>query len=308
MAKASLVVMAAGIGSRYGGGIKQLEHVGPGGELIIDYSIYDAMEAGFDKVVFIIRKDLDADFREIIGDRIAQKVQVEYVYQELEDIPAGYADKLNGRTKPWGTGHAVLMCKGVVNEPFIVINADDYYGKDAYRKVFSYLTADHTSADETGHYDFCMAGFQLMNTLSDHGSVTRGICQVNESGYLTDVVETYKIVKTAEGAGTMQEDGSIRSIPTDSHVSMNMWGLYPEFLDVLEKKFHTFLKEIPVDDKKKEYLLPVLIGEMVRAGKANVKVLETADSWFGVTYKEDKEIVKAAIQKLVAEGKYPEKI
>lgn len=308
MAGASLVVMAAGIGSRYGGGIKQLEHVGPSGEIIMDYSIYDAMEAGFDKVVFIIRKDLEKDFKEIIGDRIAEKIETAYAFQELEDIPEGYADRLEGRTKPWGTGHAILVCKGIVEEPFMVINADDYYGKQAFKTVYEYLTAPHTPAEGSGIYDFCMAGFQLKNTLSDHGSVTRGVTQVNADGYLTDVVETYHIVKTSDGAGVENEDGSITPISADSHVSMNMWGLYPEFLDVLEKRFDLFLSELSPEEKKKEYLLPVLIGEMVRAGEARVKVLETTDSWFGVTYKEDKELVKTAIRKLVDEGKYPEKI
>ena len=307
MSKASLVIMAAGIGSRFGGGIKQLEAVGPNGEIIMDYSIHDAIEAGFDKVVFVIRKDLDEDFKKIIGERISKIIDVEYVYQELDKIPAGFEDKLNDRTKPWGTGQAVLMCKGIVNEPFMVINADDYYGKEAYKKVFDYLVNDydnHNSYADTGIYKFCMAGYQLKNTLSDNGSVTRGVVEVDNNGYLKDVVETYNIFKSPAGAYTKNEDGTENKLPENCNVSMNMWGLYPEFLDVLEENFTKFLNGISVDDKKKEYLLPILIGEMVRAGKADVKVLATSDKWFGVTYKEDKESVKEAIKKLIENGVY----
>ena len=297
----ALVIMAAGIGSRFGKGVKQLTPVGPNGELIIDYSIRDAAAAGFNKVVFIIRKELLSEFQERIGDRISKEMEVSYVFQELSDIPQGFAEKLAGRTKPWGTGQAILCCKGVVTDPFIVINADDYYGQEAFRKVHDYLIKEH---EQKKVLNFCMAGYRLKNTLSDFGTVTRGIVQADADGYLTDVVETYNLLRTTDGAGARNEDGSITPVPIESLVSMNMWGFYPEFIDVLEKEFVTFLSNLSVDDKKKEYLLPILIGELVRDGKAKVRVLETDDQWFGVTYQEDRELVEKRILKLIEEGVY----
>ena len=301
MKKPVLVIMAAGIGSRFGGGIKQLAPVGPGGEIIIDYSIYDAIQAGFNKVVFIIRKDLEEDFKEIIGNRIEKIVKVEYAFQELDDLPAGFT-RPEGRTKPWGTGQAILCCKAVVKEPFLVINADDYYGKEAYVKVHDYLVQDHP---QDGPMHICMAGFRLGNTLSDNGSVTRGVCHI-EDGKLVGVTETHNIFKTADGAETRNDDGTAETLDTKSLVSMNMWGLTPEFMEILEKGFVEFLGGIEEGDIKKEYLLPELIDQLIHSGKAAVDVLETKDEWFGVTYQEDKASVQAAFKKLTDDGVYPE--
>ena len=291
MSKATLVVMAAGIGSRFGGGIKQLEPVGPNGEIIMDYSIYDAMEAGFDKVVFVIRKDLEKDFREIIGNRIEKKVEVAYAFQEVDDIPEAFKEKFAERTKPWGTGQAILCCKDVVDSPFLVINADDYYGKEGFKAVHEYLVNGGKS---------CMAGFVLKNTLSDNGGVTRGICKMDENGNLTEVVETKNIVKTATGA---EADGKV--IDVDSLVSMNMWGLTPDFLDVLEEGFKEFFeKEVPDNPLKSEYLIPIFIGELLEQGKMSVKVLRTNDTWYGMTYHEDVVAVKDSFKKMLENGVY----
>ena len=304
MKDTTLVIMAAGIGSRFGGGIKQLEPMGPNGEIIMDYSIYDAKAAGFNKVVFILRKDIEADFREIIGQRIEKVIDVDYVFQSLDDLPAGYTAPAD-RKKPWGTGQAVLCCKGVVNEPFAVINADDYYGKEAFKKVHDYLVGEGTTDKE---YDMCMAGFILKNTLSDNGAVTRGVCVVDENEYLTAVVETGGIMMTPEGTIIHEENGSDMAITPEQHVSMNMWGFTPKFLNELETGFEAFLSEIPEGEVKREYLLPTIVDKLIKSGKASVKVLETKDKWFGVTYKEDKESVVAAFKKLIADGVYPENL
>lgn len=304
MAKATLVVMAAGIGSRFGGGIKQLEPVGPNGEIIMDYSVYDAMEAGFDKVVFVIRKDLEKDFKEVIGNRMEKVVEVAYAYQEKDDIPEPYRTQYKERQKPWGTGQAILCCKDVVKEPFLVINADDYYGKEAYVEAFKYLTSTGQANDKT---QICMIGFVLGNTLSDNGSVTRGLCKVDEKGLLKDVVETYNIFKTETGAVVRTEEGEIQ-VDVNSLVSMNMWGLKPGFFEILELGFEKFLEENAEKYQKAEYLLPTIVGGLLRTGKADVTVLRSNDQWFGVTYKEDKPFVVAAIQGLVGNGVYPEKL
>lgn len=304
MSKAALVVMAAGIGSRFGGGIKQLEPVGPNGEIIMDYSIYDAMEAGFDKVVFVIRRDLEKDFKEIIGNRIAEKVKVEYAFQEVNDIPEPYKTRFAERTKPWGTGQAILCCKDVVKEPFLVINADDYYGKEAYTEAFRELTK--TAQAEGGKINVSMVGFVLKNTLSENGGVTRGICKVDANHMLTDIEETHNIVKTAEGAAVIGEEGET-PIDVDSPVSMNMWGLHPDFFDILESGFTQFLAGQCEEDLKGEYLLPTIIGNLLREDKVNVKVLTSRDKWFGVTYKEDKELVVNEVKGLIAAGLYPDK-
>ena len=299
--KTTLLIMAAGIGSRFGGGIKQLAPVGPNGEIIMDYSIHDAIKAGFNKVVFIIRKDIEADFKEVIGNRIEKVcekagVEVEYAFQSLDKIPEG-VEIPEGRTKPWGTGQAVLVAKDIVKEPFAVINADDYYGKEAFVKIHEFLTS------ETKSNAFCMAGFILKNTLSDNGSVTRGICQVGEDGYLTDVVETHDIEKTPEGA----EAKGVK-IDIESLVSMNMWGLTTEYMDMLETDFVEFFKTVPANPLKAEYLLPTIVGELIHEGKADVTVLDTADKWFGVTYKEDKEFVVNSFKELIAKGEYTEEL
>lgn len=304
MKDTTLVIMAAGIGSRFGGGIKQLEPVGPNGEIIMDYSIYDALEAGFNKIVFIIRKDLEKDFKEIIGNRIEKLVHVEYAFQELEDLPEGYTVP-EGRKKPWGTGQAVLSIKGLVNEPFAVINADDYYGKDAFRKIHDYMVNEMDEGRET--YDMCMAGFILANTLSDNGTVTRGVCQVGGDGMLEDVTETYNIERAGDGLRAEDKDGNPVSVSLDQHVSMNMWGLPAAFLSELEQGFPKFLDGIKEGDIKSEYLLPAVIDQLIKAGRATVKVLETRDKWFGATYKEDKQAVVDAISGLVARGVYPGK-
>ena len=290
MQKTALVIMAAGIGSRFGKGIKQLAPVGPCGEIIMDYSIHDALEAGFDKVVFIIRKDLEEEFRRVIGERIEKITEVEYVFQELDDLPEGFT-KPADRTKPWGTGQAVLAAKKVIKTPFIVINADDYYGREGFKAVHEYLMNGGKS---------CMAGFVLSNTLSDNGGVTRGICKMDENGNLTEIVETKNIVKTADGA---EADGV--SVDVNSLVSMNMWGLTPGFLDVLENGFKEFFdKEVPSNPLKAEYLIPVFIGELLEQGKMSVKVLKTNDTWYGMTYHEDVASVKDSFRKMQENGVY----
>lgn len=298
--KTTLLVMAAGIGSRYGGGIKQLAEVDGSGHIIMDYSVHDAIEAGFNKIVFIIRKDIEADFRQIIGNRIeavcgAHGVEVAYAFQVLEDLPEGFSLP-SGRTKPWGTGQAVLAARECIGGPFAVINADDYYGKKAFRRIHDFLVA------EAGENRFCMAGFILKNTLSDNGGVTRGICRVDERGRLTDVRETRDIVKTPTGA---QAGGT--ALDMDSFVSMNMWGLTPAFLKTLEAGFRAFLNTAAAEDLlKAEYLLPVLIGRLLQEGTISVQVLQTEDTWFGVTYQEDKEQVTRSFRELIDAGVYRE--
>lgn len=297
--KTTLVIMAAGIGSRYGGGIKQLAAVGPNGEIIMDYSIHDAIEAGFDKIVFIIRHDIEQAFREAIGDRIegicaGLGVELGYAFQELDALPEGVTLP-EGRTKPWGTGQAVLSCKDQLDGPFAVINADDYYGKQAFVILHDFL--QNYTPEKPG--DLCMAGFVLKNTLSDNGAVTRGICRMNEEGYLTGVDETSGIEKTPEGA---QAGGKI--IDAESLVSMNMWGLTPEFANMLEKGFVEFFGSIAGNEMKAEYLLPIFIDSLLKQGKVNVKVLPTQDRWFGVTYQEDKPVVVESFAKLIEAGVY----
>ena len=301
MRETTLVILAAGIGIRFGGGIKQLAPVGPSGEIIMDYSIYDALKAGFNKIVFIIRKDLEEEFRKVIGERIEKITEVEYVFQELDDLPEGFT-KPADRTKPWGTGQAVLAAKKVLDEPFIVINADDYYGKEAYIKVHDYLIQEQP---KDGRIHICMAGFRLGNTLSDNGSVTRGICNI-ENGQLTGVDETHDIFKTADGAEARNADGSVRKLDVKDLVSMNMWGLTPDFMEILEKGFVEFLSSLAPDDIKKEYLLPILVDQLIKNGSASVDVLETKDTWFGVTYQEDKEAVMEAFKNLTDAGVYPQ--
>ena len=255
MSKATLVIMAAGIGSRFGGGIKQLEPVGPNGEIIMDYSIYDAMEAGFDKVVFVIRKDLEKDFKEVIGNRIEKVIDVDYAFQEVDDIPQPYKETFKERTKPWGTGQAILCCKDVVDAPFLVINADDYYGKEAFQEGFEYLTG----AQNNEGREICMIGFVLKNTLSDNGAVTRGICQVGDDGMLTKIVETHNIEKVEGGAAIRKEDG-LEAVDVNSAVSMNMWGLRPDFFQTLDGGFKEFVSKVEPENLKAEYLLPTIIG------------------------------------------------
>lgn len=302
--KTTLVIMAAGIGSRFGTGIKQMESVGPSGELIIDYSCHDAIAAGFDKIVFVIRKDLDADFREVIGNRIAEKTEVAYAYQELDDLPEGFTLP-EDRTKPWGTGQAILACRGLVNEPFAIINADDYYGKEAFVLLHDFLVSGKASV-ENGIFHLAMAGFQLKNTLSDNGTVTRGVCK-EKDGLLTEIVETHNIEKL-DGKAAVRDGDDIRFYDDETPVSMNMWGMPAEFIGLLEHGFKTFLSQVPEGDLKAEYLIPVVIGDLVDGGAADVEVLPTSDKWFGMTYHEDIPVVKAAFKELVENGEYPNNI
>lgn len=295
--KTTLLIMAAGIGSRFGGGIKQLEPVDNRDHIIMDYSVHDAIEAGFNHVVFIIRKDIEKEFKEVIGDRIekvCQKnhVNVEYVFQDINDIPGELPE---GRTKPWGTGQAVLAAKDLITTPFIVINADDYYGKEGFKAVHTYLVEGGKS---------CMAGFVLKNTLSDNGGVTRGICRMDADHNLTEVDETKNIVKTVDGA---EADGV--KLDVDSLVSMNMWGLTPDFLQTLEKGFVEFFeKEVPANPLKAEYLIPIYIGDLLKKDQMSVKVLRTNDTWYGMTYHEDVAAVKESFRQMLAEGVYKEEL
>lgn len=305
MNQATLIVMAAGIGSRFGGGIKQLEPVGPSGELIIDYSIYDAKAAGFDKVVFVIRKDLEQEFKERIGNRVAKQIWVEYAYQELSNIPERYRKAFANRKKPWGTGQAILACKDLVKEPFLVINADDYYGKSAYEMAYRYLTEKEKEQGLEG----LMVAFRLRHTVSENGSVTRGICEISEEDSLLNILETKDIV-VKNGEIGREEDGEFRVIDGDTEVSMNMWGFTPDIFSVLEDGFEIFMREISKKEtwEKEEYLLPDLVGRLIAEKKLFVRSLRSLDEWFGVTYKEDKELVVSSIQKLIQEGQYPESI
>ena len=292
----TLVILAAGIGSRYGGGVKQLEPVGPRGEIIMDYSVHDAIAAGFNKVVFIINRKIEQDFYEVIGRRMEERfralgVKWAYAFQELTEPPAG-------RTKPWGTGQAVLSCKGILQEPFAVINADDYYGRAALRKAYDFLTGYVPGEKE--HYG--MVGYVLKNTLSDNGGVTRGICKTDADGSLLGIDETRGIVKTPEGAAAPRGD-ELCPLDLDALVSMNFWMLPVSFVDRLEEGFPAF-RENMSDPQKDEYLLPVIIDGLLQEGKARVTVIPTEDSWFGVTYKEDKAAVVEAFRELYARGVY----
>ena len=300
----TLIIMAAGIGSRFGEGIKQLAQMGPNGEIIMDYFIHDAKEAGFNKVVFIIRKDIFKEFEEIIGNRIKEQIDVEYVFQELDDLPEGF-EVPEGRTKPWGTGQAILCCKDVVKEPFVIINADDYYGKEAFVKLHDFLVSGEDLGRE---FTMGMGGFILKNTLSDNGTVTRGVSVVDENGLLSQVHETTGIEMGKDGQIKCDSEEVQEWISPEDKVSMNMWAGYPEFLDFLAEDFKDFLTNVEEGDLKSEYLLPNIVDKLLKEERANVKVLETQDRWFGVTYKEDKEIVQEAFRELIADGVYAEKL
>ena len=298
----TLIIMAAGIGSRFGEGIKQLAQMGPNGEIIMDYSIHDAKEAGFNKVVFIIRKDIFKEFEEIIGNRIKEQIDVEYVFQELDDLPEGF-EVPEGRTKPWGTGQAVLCCKDIVKEPFVIINADDYYGKEAFVKLHDFLVSGENLGRE---FTMGMGGFILKNTLSDNGTVTRGVSVVDGNGLLSKVHETTGIEMGEDGQIKCDSEEVQEWISPEDKVSMNMWAGYPEFLDFLAEDFKDFLGNVEEGDLKSEYLLPNIVDKLLKEERANVKVLETQDRWFGVTYKEDKETVQEAFRGLIADGVYAE--
>ena len=297
MTKPTLLVLAAGMGSRYGG-LKQIDPVGPTGETIIDYSVFDALRAGFGKLVFVIRKDIESQFREIVGARFEQRIAVEYAYQELDKLPAGHSLPA-GRTKPWGTTHAILMAQGVVKEPFAAINADDFYGRQAYQLMARHLTSGAT--------DYAMVGFILRSTLSDHGSVARGICRVDGNNHLTSVVEMMKIEPDGGGAKNTDADGKITRLTGDEAVSMNFWGFTPALFPQLQTQFDAFLKKSG-GELKSECYIPSTVNDLVITGQAKVKVLRTNDSWFGVTYREDRPQVVASIRQLIAQGRYPEKL
>jgi GTP:adenosylcobinamide-phosphate guanylyltransferase len=302
----TLVVMAAGIGSRFGKGIKQLEPVGPSGEIIMDYSIHDAMRAGFNKVVFITRKEIEGEFKEIIGNRISQKIPVEYAFQDLADLPEGFSVPAN-RKKPWGTGQAILAVKDIVKEPFLVINADDYYGTECFKLIHDYMTEKMDVSAPV--YDMCMAGFILKNTLSDNGAVTRGICDVTADSMLSAVTETFDIRMNGNAVEAKDEEGRPVHARAEQYVSMNMWGLPPAFFGALEKGFPEFLKGLDEKGKiKGEYLLPTAVDACIQGRKGTVKVLPTHDKWFGLTYHEDLPAVQSAIRELVKQGVYPEKL
>ncbi|MBE6762289.1 MAG: nucleotidyltransferase [Ruminococcaceae bacterium] len=285
----TLVVMAAGMGSRFGG-LKQLEPIGANGEVLLDYSVYDAQKAGFNKVVFVIKHAIEKDFRELVGKRIEKKIDVDYAFQELDKLPSGFTVPAD-REKPWGTGHAVLCCKEFVNQPFAAINADDFYGASAYRQINNCL------AKQSG--DYCMVGFRLKNTLTDNGTVARGVCETNSSNHLTNITEITNIKDCAYE----DENGKKIILPPDTVVSMNMWGFTTDLFGYLEEGFNKFLTE-KINVPKSEYFLPFQIDELIKKGEKQVEVLVAEDKWYGMTYKEDKPVVKAAISEMTKNGQY----
>ncbi len=304
MNKPVLVIMAAGMGSRYGG-LKQIDPIDEQGHIIMDFSIFDAKRAGFEKVVFIIKRENEQDFKEAIGKRIEQVMEVEYVFQDIKNIPGGFVVP-EGRVKPWGTAHAVLSAIDVIDGPFAVINADDYYGRDAFQKIYDYLS---THQDDE-KYRYTMVGYQLGNTLTENGHVSRGVCALNENGELVSVTERTHIVKTDDGAAYTEDEGATwNGIPVDSIVSMNMWGFSASFLREVKEGFVTFLEENLVNNPMKcEYYLPTVVSNLLADDRATVTVLTSVDKWYGVTYKEDKPFVVAAIKNLKESGLYPEKL
>ena len=303
MDKPVLVILAAGMGSRYGG-LKQIDPVDAQGHKIIDFSMYDAHRAGFEKVVFIIKKENEKDFRECVGDRVSRHMEVEYVFQELDKVPEGFTVP-EGRTKPWGTSHAVLCARAEIGDaPFGVINADDYYGPEAFQRLYDFLVESKDSQP----YEFCMIGYRLGNTVTDNGSVARGVCQTDGEGNLTSIVERTRIEKYPGGIHFTADEGKTwEDVPGDTPVSMNMWGFTPELFGVLEQGFAGFLAGLP-DSTKGEYLIPTIVDGLIQEKKANVTVLESSDKWFGVTYKEDKPAVVRSFRELIDAGVYKEKL
>ena len=304
MQKPALVVMAAGMGSRYGG-LKQIDPIGRHGEIIMDYSLYDALEAGFEKVVFIINRKIEQDFYDVIGKRAEKYMEVRYVFQQPEAmLPAGFSVPAE-RVKPWGTAHALLCCKNDVNEPFAAINADDYYGKRAFKVLYDYLK----TAKDGATFDFSMVGYLAQNTLTEHGSVARGVCEVDQNGELVNIVERLKIYKTPEGPAYTEDDGqTFVYIPEDNLVSMNFFGFTPSLFPMLEQRFPEFLRDtLEKNPLKGEFLIPQEVGRMLQAGRASVRVLSSPDRWYGVTYREDKPEVMQALSDLTDAGAYPNK-
>ena len=304
MKKPVLIIMAAGMGSRYGG-LKQIDPVDENGHIIMDFSIYDAVKAGFEKVIFIIKKENEQDFRETIGDRMAQRIEVEYVFQDIAALPEGFTVP-EGRVKPWGTAHAVLSCLSVVDGPFAVINADDYYGQQAFQMIYDYLA----SHEDTDRYQYTMVGYLLENTLTENGYVARGVCGTNADGKLTEITERVRIEKRADGPAYTEDDGATWTpLAGDTVVSMNMWGFTNSMLPEIRDRFAAFLSEnLSKNPLKCEYFLPFVVDELIREDKAEVTVLKSKDRWYGVTYREDKPVVVAAIQSLKDQGLYPQKL
>ncbi|MCQ2517144.1 MAG: nucleotidyltransferase [Lachnospiraceae bacterium] len=297
-----LVIMAAGMGSRYGG-LKQIDPVDPQGDKILDFSIYDALRAGFKKAIFIIKKENEQLFKECIGDAVARHMEVEYVFQDLNDVPEFFTIP-DGRTKPWGTAHAIYSCRNVIDSPFAVINADDYYGVEAFKVLYDYLV----STEDDGKYRFAMVGYLLGNTLTENGSVSRGCCEMDDQGFLTSVTERTKIIKTEDGAAYSEDDGaSFTPISPDSLVSMNMWGFTPGIIKELGIALDEFFRsKVEANPLKAECFIPIEVDRLLKNGKATVKVLSSRDKWFGVTYKEDKPYVEASVKELKDKGVYPE--
>lgn len=303
MNKPTLVILAAGMGSRYGG-LKQMDPIDSFGNLIIDFSIYDAKRAGFEKVVFIIKKENEEEFRKVIGDKVSKYMKVEYVFQELTLVPEGF-EIPEGRVKPWGTAHAIYCCRDVVSEPFAVINSDDYYGVDAFKSLYDYLTS-HADDEK---YRYAMVGYELGNTLTDHGYVSRGVCVTDQEGFLETIDECTHIEKRGDHAEYTKDGENFKSLPFDTTVSMNMWGFSPSILKELKSAVGAFFEhEVEKNPLKSECFLPIEVDKLLRADVATVQVLTSADKWFGVTYKEDKPFVVESIQKLKDQGLYPEKL
>ncbi|MCD7736264.1 MAG: nucleotidyltransferase [Lachnospiraceae bacterium] len=303
MKKPVLVVMAAGMGSRYGG-LKQIDPVDQEGHIIIDFSVYDAVRAGFEKVVFIIKKEIEADFRAVIGDRLSRYIEVAYVHQEMQNLPEGFQVP-EGRVKPWGTGHAVLSCIGEVDGPMAVINADDYYGRHAFALAYDFLTQDAAEEDTVSQY--MMVGYRLDNTLTENGSVARGVCETDENGCLAKITERTCIERHGDGIAFTEDGGETwTELPPDCTVSLNMWGFSADILTRLNERFRTFLEDnLQKNPMKCEYFLPFVVDELLTEKKATVKVMKSPDKWYGVTYREDKPILMAAIQRMKEEGIYP---
>lgn len=297
--KPTLLILAAGMGSRYGG-LKQIDPMGPNGETVLDYSVFDAIRAGFGKVVFVIRRDFEDVFRQQVGAKFDAKIPVEYAFQDLDDLPAGFTVP-EGRTKPWGTTHAMLAAESVIHEPCVMINADDFYGRDAFATIAKYLTTEQQASTRS---QYCMVGFRLNNTLSEHGSVARGVCTVDGEGLLSSVVEMTKIFKTAAGAENREVEGAYVPLTGEEPVSMNFWGFTSEIFPQLRQAFVEFLNERG-NELKSECYVPFVVDSLIRTGMADVRVLPTTSKWFGVTYPEDKKDVVASIQQLTDAGEYP---
>ncbi|MCD6179761.1 MAG: nucleotidyltransferase [Bacteroidales bacterium] len=298
--KPTLLILAAGIGSRYGG-LKQLDKVGPNEETIIDYSIYDAIQAGFGKVVFVIRENIEADFRAFFDEKLKGRIEVEYVFQEIHKIPAGLSFNIE-RVKPWGTGHAVLMAKDAIKENFAVINADDFYGREAYQTL-----ADYFKTEDRSDTDYCMVGYELKNTLSENGYVSRGQCKSDKNNFLLDVIERTHIERKDDTIVFQDENGNHIKLKEDTLVSMNFWGFTPSYFEFLNEKFSRFIPE-NANNLKAEFYIPSVVNDLIEEKRARVKVLHSKASWFGVTYKEDKDSVMKNIQQLISSGKYPVKL